>query len=239
MDDAWKDMYRLDPFSRDRVIASVRLLLPHLKDGDVVVDVGCYTCEAKKYLPSHIKYIGIDFDRGDIQVDLDSSDKVAQVLQQLNLPIDAKFLCLETLEHLKKPSSLLENLKNSFYLGVISLPNESTLYHRLRCLFGTVDAECFSETGKHLHLPNLYQARRLLCQYWEIVQERYLAPTSSHRSRASFGTKAILSLTPRALLRFLANHVPSLFSRNFIFLVQSNKQQTSTGLGHPLSTLTN
>ena len=60
MDNCWKDMYKKDKYARDRVMKSVRMILPYLKDGDTVLDVGCFTQEAKKYLPWSVDYIGID-----------------------------------------------------------------------------------------------------------------------------------------------------------------------------------
>ena len=57
-------MYKTDKYARDRVMKSARLLLPYLSQDDknpsTILDVGCFTWEARKYFPKAVKYIGID-----------------------------------------------------------------------------------------------------------------------------------------------------------------------------------
>ena len=141
MDKHWEGMYQKDKYARDRVIKSVRMLLPHLKKGDTVVDVGCFTQEAKKYLPSNVSYIGIDrvaYHKDNKIVDLQTTD--------LTLPEGQHIVCLETLEHLLQPKKCLQVIAASLPEDghfLVSLPNEATAFHRIRCLFGTVDADAF------------------------------------------------------------------------------------------------
>ena len=220
MDSPWDNMYEKDPWSRERVIRSVRLLLPHLKDGDTVLDVGCFTQEARKYLPSTIKYIGVDskaFKPDTIVCDLNYDFPPMKVTHAL---------CMETLEHLSNPSktlrSLLQSIDDHGFL-VLSLPNEATIFHRLRGVFlGIVDSECFAEEGKHLHLPSLSQ-----CQQWfhrlglyVESQKFYISPLACNSRQAWVGQ--ILSLIPIPIHYFLARTWPSLFARGFIFLLRRN-----------------
>ena len=213
---SWGGMYKKDKYARDRVMKSARMLLPFLKDNDLVLDVGCFTQEAHKYYPSWIKYLGIDqqkYHRDTQVVDLGHGFE----------PIACSHaLCLETLEHLIDPQDCLESIYKSLPengLLVCSVPNEATLFHRLRCLFGTVDADAFSGSGKHLHLPSLSQSRRFVGKFFHIVEEKYyIAPTGCNSRQQWIGE--ILRIFPDSFHQFLADRCPSLFARGFIFLLK-------------------
>lgn len=194
---------------------SARLLLPFVKDTDTILDVGCFTQEARKYFPRSVKYIGID------EKAYHRDTKVMNLHHGFE-PIPCQHvLCLETLEHLLDPSDSLSSIQESLsphgYL-VVSLPNESTLFHRLRCLFGIVDYGCFQGEGKHLHLPSLSQARKFLRMAGFVIEktEYYISPTGCNSGSQLVGK--ILSLIPDRIHYFLAYRVPSLFARGFIFL---------------------
>ena len=217
-DGPWKDMYRRDRYARDRVMKSARLLLPWIKDIDTILDVGCFTWEARKYFPRSVNYIGID------QKAYHKKTKVVDLNHGFE-PIPCQHaLCLETLEHLLDPQDTLESIHNSLsdvgYL-VVSLPNENTLFHRIRALSGISDAECFSSTGKHLHLPSLKQSRFFLAEKFEIQKEvYYIAPTACGSRNEWVGK--ILSLIPDKIHQLLADTFPGLFARGFIFLLKKN-----------------
>lgn len=224
VDDCWRGMYHRDVYARARVMKATRSLLPYIKKGQTVLDIGCFTQEARKYLPSDVGYKGIDgksYHKDSIVMDLDELGE---------LPSWDHVVCLETLEHLVNPSLLLTKLAQASlahsYL-VFSLPNEATLFHRLRCLLGTVDAECFSGSGKHLHLPSLRQSRDLLQTHFVIEKEMYYISPSGCGSRNPWVGR-ILSAIPDSLHQWLADLCPSLFARGFIFLckpVDSPKPQ--------------
>lgn len=211
-------MYAKDKYARDRVMLSARLLLHYLKDNDLVLDVGCFTQEAKKYYPTWIKYLGIDqakYHRDTQVVDLNHGFEP--------IPCQAA-LCLETLEHLLDPEDTLESIYQSLpeagYL-VVSLPNENTLFHRIRALFGKADAECFSGKGKHLHLPSLSQSRAFLTGKFHVENELYyISPSACGSQQAWFGK--LLSLVPDRVHQLLADWRPSLFARGFIFLLKKH-----------------
>ncbi len=195
---------------------SARLLLPYMRDSETIVDVGCYTWEARKYFPRSISYIGLDvkaYHPKTTVVDLNHGFSP--------VPCDHA-LCLETLEHLIDPADCLESLSKSLNDSgalVVSLPNEITLFHRLRCLFGTVDAGCFASEGKHLHLPSLNQSRKFLSTWFDIVLEQYYIAPSACGSKQEFLGR-ILCLIPDAVHQFLADRWPGLFARGFIFLLK-------------------
>lgn len=209
-------MYRKDLYARDRVMKSARMLLPFTKDTDTILDVGCFTWEARKYFPRSVKWIGIDqkkFHKNTQVMDLNHGFE----------PIPCQHaLCLETLEHLLDPMDTLKSIFESIASGgllVVSLPNEATIYHRLRCLFGCVDAECFSGEGKHLHLPDLQSSRKFLRQFFQISEEKYyISPSACGSKHRWLGN--LLSLIPDKLHQAIANAFPALFARGFIFLLQ-------------------
>lgn len=211
-----QSMYVVDKYARDRVMKSARLLLPYLKDNDLILDIGCFSQEARKYFPPWVSYLGID------QVAYHPQTRVVE-LNHGFVPIPCqKALCLETLEHLVTPEKTLESIYNSLTndsLLVVSVPNEATLFHRLRCLCGTVDAECFSSQGKHLHLPNLKASRTLVSKYFEIVKEEYYISPSAQGSRHSW-VGSVIGIVPVGVHQFLADAIPSLFARGFIFLLR-------------------
>lgn len=212
----WAGMYTRDKYARDRVMKSARLLLPYLKDGDTVLDVGCFTQEAKKYFSRSITYVGLD---------VKAYHPRSQVVD-LNhgfVPVPCSHaLCLETLEHLIDPEDTLESIYASLPdhgVLVVSVPNEATLFHRIRCLCGTVDAGSWASEGKHLHLPNLAQSRKFVSKHFDIVSELYYISPSACNSGSEWVGR-ILTLLPDSIHYYLANTLPSLFARGFIFLLK-------------------
>lgn len=209
--DHWAGCYD-DPYAVARIKQSVKLL--DAQPGHVVLDVGCYTQEAKKYLDKRINYFGIDsksYVPETFVMDIDGGFKAGPT---------PRILCLEVLEHLKDPQGTLKSIRECLTddgIAVISLPNEATLFHRVRALLGTVDAECFSNKGKHLHLPSLRQCRAFLRGEFEIVEEDYYLNLSGAGSRQP-QISTLLRLVPKRILLVLARLMPSLFARGFIFV---------------------
>lgn len=212
----WDRMYKRDKYARDRVMISARLLLPYLKDNDLILDVGCFTQEASKYYPSWIKYLGLD------QAKYHRNTQVVELNHGFQPVACQHALCLETLEHLVDPLDCLESIYKSLSdegMLVCSVPNEATLFHRLRCLCGTVDAGAFVSEGKHLHLPSLSQSRRFFEKFFQIVEEKYyISPSACGSKQELIGR--ILQIFPDAVHHFLARLCPSLFARGFIFLLK-------------------
>jgi SAM-dependent methyltransferase len=205
VEDYWPTLHS-DPFARERLKRSCELL--NCAYHHSVLDVGCHKEEAREFLPKGVDYTGIDALKGD------EFDGGVNLLYKFN-----RILCLEVLEHLKYPQKTLASIAGLLKddgICVISLPNEASLFHRVRCLFGLVDAECFSENGKHLHLPSLKQARSLVERYFRVVRLEYYI-SDGCCSRSNFARK-LLKVVPKLLLKLLSQLVPSLFSRGFIFV---------------------
>ena len=206
--DFWPTLHS-DPYALARLRKSCELL--DAKPGMSVLDVGCHQGEARQFLKD-VEYQGLDALTGhDIDGELDPGYGLGQW---------DRILCLEVLEHLNYPRKTLASI--AFHLkkdgvAVISLPNEATLFHRLRSLLGVVDAECFSESGKHLHLPSLKQCVSFLESNLQIVSKHYyIAPTAAGSRQAWLG--AILRIIPDSIHQLLADFFPSMFARGFIFV---------------------
>ena len=209
--DLWENM-ESDPDAIARIKKAVALL--DAKEGMTVLDIGCHKQEAFQYLPDGIKYYGVNdtvLVPNTIRLDIDGG---------FTMPLQFdRILCLEVLEHLECPQGTLQSiskcLKDDGVL-VVSLPNEATLFHRLRCLFGTIDQQCFNFPGKHLHLPSLKQSRWFLSDLFKIEKEDFYITKEARGSHSKI-VAGLLKLVPSHLLQLVALVCPSLFARGFIF----------------------
>ena len=205
MADYWPNLYD-DPYAVKRIEKSVKLA--KIEPGMSVLDVGCHKGELLTFIPFQVRYFGLDQLKGD---NIDGGFKLEKQFDRI--------FCLEVLEHLQLPIKTLNSIASHLKpdgLAVISLPNEATIFHRFRSLFGTVDAECFSSCGKHLHLPSLNQTRNFIQKHFEIQNESYyISPGASHSKQAWLGKW--LKILPDSIWQLLADVWPSLFSRGFIF----------------------
>jgi len=201
-----------DPDAQARIKKSCELL--DVKEGMTVLDVGCHKQEARNYLPENIRYCGIDVDKNHVKTVVADIDGGFSIKEKVD-----RILCLEVLEHLEIPGGTLQSIASNLKddgIAVISLPNEATLFHRLRCLFGIVDQECFQYGGKHLHLPSLGQSRAFLKQYFVIEDQSFYISQKAIGSKQKM-LRVMLKFFPKALLYLLAKVLPSLFARGFIF----------------------
>ena len=215
MADHWQGMYE-DKYAINRIKKSVSLL--DLKSNMTILDVGCYKMEPRKYIPCDVKYAGIDVSDFTPEVTVKDIDGGFSWFEKVD-----RVLCLEVLEHMKFPQGTLKSIKKVLKddgIAIISLPNEATLFHRVRCLTGTVDQECFQECGKHLHLPSLAQCRSFLRDYLTIEHEAYYS-SDGNNSRQSW-MQSLLRLIPDWLKQALADRLPSLFARGFIFVCKKS-----------------
>ena len=210
-EDLWENM-ESDPDAIARIKKAVALL--DAKEGMTVLDVGCHKQEAFQYLPDGTKYYGVNdtvLVPNTIRLNIDGGF-------EFPLKVD-RILCLEVLEHLECPYGTLQSLSNVLKddgVLVVSLPNEATLFHRLRCLFGTVDQECFNFPGKHLHLPSFKQCRKFLSEQFEISRVHVYIASKPRGTRQKY-LSSLLSRIPSRILVLLATLSFSLFARGFIF----------------------
>lgn len=210
-----------DNFSRKRFESILAIIGKRLKDNMKVLDIGCYTADILEYLPFSLKYHGIDNDKKALEIakkrgaiihfcDVDTK-KISIKKYKFDL-----IIATEILEHLKDPESMLRQmqvlLKHNGFI-VVSLPNECTIYHRIKIIFGKgIDGTGFAP-HYHMHFPTLKQNKELLLKYFEIVDLKYWV----HADIGGILGK-ITKKIPYIFLMFLAKILPTLFARGAIYL---------------------
>jgi SAM-dependent methyltransferase len=216
------EVYNADKYVDLRYSECIHLLSPRIRDGVKILDIGGYTAKLLGLLPPSVEYYDVDFDEGALQTAMKKGAKVLKVdLEEEEIPLTSKFdiiVVTELLEHLKDPEKLVLQIKKLLKDGgvvLISLPNECTLYHRLKVFFGKgVDGTGFAP-HYHLHFPTINQNNEFVRRHFKIIEKRYFVHTD-------VGGKAgkVLSKIPIGFWMMLANARPSLFARGVIFLCE-------------------
>lgn len=220
------DCYKNDKFVRMRFEIVKNLLSPYLKNGINVLDIGCYDGSMLEVLKKDLRsinYTGLDADGTALEIALLRGAKTMKVnFENDDLPFkETSFDIIvmgEVLEHLRNPARLIKQAQGLLKDGgviVISLPNECTIYHRLKMLLGKgLDGTGF-EPGYHLHFPTLGQGRDFIGNYFKIVEQRYWY----HLVVGGIFEK-VLNFIPPGILKFIVKIMPSLFARGAIYLCQ-------------------
>lgn len=221
------DYYNSDRFVKQRFEISKKLLDPYINERAKILDIGCYDgamLEVLKHGLRKIDYTGVDTDALALDIALKRGAKISRVnFETADLPFeDCSFdiiIMTEILEHLRNPLKLLEKAKNLLVpdgVILISLPNECTLYHRIKMLFGKgLDGMGF-EPGYHLHFPTLRQNKELVSKYFKIIKEEYWY----HLGVGGWLENA-LKIIPEQIVRFIVKLHPPLFARGVIYLSQN------------------
>lgn len=203
-----------------------KMVLKKMSKGRItLLDVGCYTSELYDFLPHEkVEYHGVDFDDKALLI----SKKRGVITHKAELDLDGlsritnKFdviVASEVLEHLKYPSSLLQEMRRLLKPDgrvLIALPNENTIINRILFFFGRgVDTEAFSQQVKHLHFPTIQQSRDFVSQFFKIEQVDYW----------SSGGGRFQKILPSSQLfyKILCRISPTLFARGVIFWARHKK----------------
>jgi 2-polyprenyl-3-methyl-5-hydroxy-6-metoxy-1,4-benzoquinol methylase len=220
------DMYQEDKYADLRLKTYAKLLLPYLKNGIKILDIGCYTARLLDFLPKdkQIEYWGVDFDEQALVIAKQKGAKVKFVKFDTEpILLENKFDIIvagEVLEHLINPAKILEQMQQLIKpdgVVLISLPNECTIYHRIMCLFGKgVDSLAF-KLYKHLHLPTIKQNEQFVSQYFKIIKKDYFINPGGKGTRIEWFGK-ITKIIPDALWKTLAYISPGLFARGIILI---------------------
>jgi 2-polyprenyl-3-methyl-5-hydroxy-6-metoxy-1,4-benzoquinol methylase len=213
------DMYKTDRYVRLRFKIYAELLFPFVRSDVKILDIGCYMADLLRILPHNIDYYGIDFDKEALKIAKSRGANVIRADIEHRLPLRSKFdiiVATEILEHLKDPEKMvlqIKNLSDENGVFLISLPNECTLYHRLKMLFGKgIDGTGFAPYY-HLHFPTIKQNEEFVSKHFEIIKKRYWIHTG-----VGGKIEKLLSEIPLAFWMLLANFRPQLFARGVIFL---------------------
>ena len=212
-EDPWAGMYE-NPWAVKRIQLAVEMA--RLTPGGYVLELGCYRHEVKRWLPPGVAYTGVDqqaYVPDTVVMDFDRDPLVL-------LKVPKAIFCLETLEHLKQPELLLRRLVAYAQADriplILSLPNEATLFHRLRALTGILDPMAF-QPGKHLHLPNVTQTVRWLESQGLVIEAMrpYIDLSAAKSTHPWVGR--LMQLIPELVWMGLARWSPNLFARGMVY----------------------
>jgi methionine biosynthesis protein MetW len=193
-----------DIYTRKRIEYVASLIKP----GSTVLDLGCYTGDLLTQVDCD--YTGIDSDPEALAIARGrGAETICLDIDSQELPFRyQKFdvvIITEVLEHLKNPQRLLEKVSGMTDRVIISIPNECTIMHRMRVLFGGgINGICFSP-HYHLHFPSITQSDRLVRKYFNIIEKHYWV----HLGRLPI---------PYWFGKALANLMPGLFARGVIYV---------------------
>jgi 2-polyprenyl-3-methyl-5-hydroxy-6-metoxy-1,4-benzoquinol methylase len=212
-----------DKYAKARFMKIAALIAPYIKqNGDTrLLDIGCYTGDLLTVVPKGVRYFGVDSDsqalkiaegRGAETLNLDiEKDDIPPKVGQFDIIVAS-----ELLEHLKDPARLLLRIQKLIKpSGVIllSLPNECTIYHRLKMLFGKgIDGTAFAP-HYHLHFPTIRQSNQFISGYFDIAKKIYWVHLGGGLS------EKVLSKISLKFWECLIRLFPSLFARGIIYLL--------------------
>lgn len=214
------DYYEKDNWAKRRFLLSYSLIAPFIKEGIDILDIGCYQADFLKLIKVPVDYCGVDFDKKALKIARKRGAKTALIdVEKDKIPFKKKFdivILAELLEHLKDPELVLAQASKFLKpdgVALISLPNECTLYHRLRVLLGQgIDSSGF-DPYYHLHFPTLSQNEEFVGRYFKIIEKKY----NVHFGVGGFMGK-FFSLIPITFWESLAKLLPTLFARGEIYL---------------------
>lgn len=218
------DCYSNDKFVRMRLDVVKNLLSTYIKEGVKILDIGCYDGSmlvVLKKLGKKIDYTGVDADSFALNIASSRGAKVMKInFENAELTFENNYfdiiIMAEVLEHLRDPAKLIEKAKEILRPNgviLISLPNECTVYHRLKVLLGRgIDGTGFSP-GYHLHFPTLNQNNKFVSDYFKIIKVGYWY----HLGIGGFLEK-IINLIPGFFLKSIVKLWPSFFARGVIYL---------------------
>ena len=212
-----------DKYSKLRFEIMTDLLRPFISRGTNIkmLDVGCYTADLLKILPGKVDYYGVDSDEEALKVAQMRGAKVFKLdIERQGLSaVSQKFdiiIATEILEHLKDPQDIVRQIKeilNDDGVVLISLPNECTIYHRLKVLIGKgIDGTGFAP-HYHLHFPTIAQNNHFIETNFRVIGRKYWIHTDAGGTLGRF-----LRKIPDRFWLGLANLSPSLFARGVIYL---------------------
>jgi 2-polyprenyl-3-methyl-5-hydroxy-6-metoxy-1,4-benzoquinol methylase len=219
------DMFHCDKYVRKRFGVYKDFLSPYLSKGVRILDVGGYTGDLLLILPQRVNYTVVDFDKEALKIARGRGARVVCLdIETESLPMREKFdivVATEIFEHLKDPEKLLIQIKKSLKKNGIllaSLPNECTLYHRIKVLLGLgIDGTAFAPYY-HLHFPTLSQSETFLSRYFKILKKKYWF----HKDPGG-RLGRLFSLFPDFVIASLTNFSPNLFARGVIYLGKNEK----------------
>jgi len=173
-----------------------------------LLDCGCGEGYLLRFF-NEIGYKCYGFDLSEKAVKTTSGEGLTVIKGDLEekIPFNKKFdiiICSDILEHIYNIESPIANMKSALKedgILVISIPNDFTIFHRIKILFGIIYYEIYSS---HLHYFTQKQFRKILKENGlKIVKEKNISVN-------------IPILNP--ILDVMANVLPKLFAQSYIFV---------------------
>lgn len=209
-----------DKYSAIRFNMAVALIKPYIKQTVKLLDIGCYSGDLLSALHQDISYYGIDTDEEALKIAHERGARVFKIdIENQILPFnDQEFdivIAAEILEHLRDPEKIMLQIKKIIKregIILISLPNECTIYHRIKVLFGQgIDGMGFAP-HYHLHFPTIKQSNEFVKKHFKIIKEQYWVHLGEGK------IEKILSKISYKFWISLSNLYPTLFARGVIYL---------------------
>lgn len=180
-----------------------------------ILDIGCWMGKLGENLNTKEKVLidGIDINRAALKIAKRRGYRYIYK-RDLNRPLNLSqkydfIICADLLEHLQNPNKLLTNIKYLMKpetILIVSLPNIAFFLYRLKLLFGIWDYEKWGVMDEtHLHFYTLKTMKTLLKSNGYKILE--FSPYNEVNMKYY-------------LLKILGKIYPSLFSLQFVFLVQ-------------------
>ena len=222
-----------DYYARRRHHQTAEIIAKFNFDEYNILDIGGYNGDTlialKKYTNKRINYSIVDFDKSGMEIA--KKRNIKTYFTNLDDEVFDKYIdkdikynvivSTECLEHVKNPSMHLEKFKSRLTdngYGVVSLPNENTLYHRILSVLGVgVDTYAF-KLFKHLHMPTIAQSEKFLSEFAKVNKKKYWISAQFKFTKMKF--LFFLNIVPDGFWQFLANIMPGLFARGTIFVLK-------------------
>lgn len=162
----------------------------------VVLDVGCGLACLEEILVE-CEYVGLDIKRHGlaprsfVECDLNGERKLPFPSETFDIVV-----CTEVLEHLFYPDEIAKEIKRVLKplgSGIIGLPNEFAIYHRLFILFGR---NVMAESGHHW-MFDCGRAREFVRKNFRILKEERIPPVQLRF------TKPLAEICPRLFARWI------------------------------------
>lgn len=192
-----------------------------------LLEIGAGSRTLKKFLPEQFEYYSLDFDSEDKNAFFKVKHDYTFDLDKGKMPIESNsydvVVCLETLEHVMYPNSVLKEIKRIVKpngLLFLSMPNEYNFLQRIYFLLGRKGKmdEPFEIIEKHLHIhkPRKKDILDIFSKHFKILEVDYM-----WQSRSSMNSS--LARTIDSFFRKLAKIYPSLFARMVIVKAENYK----------------
>ena len=208
----------------------MNLLLPFLKKGKKLLDIGCHTARLFDSLPRFIDYYGVDIDSSALEEAKKKGANVRKVNVEKESKLEEVFkfkfdiiVANHILEHIRAPEKFIVQAKSLLVskegVILITVPNSNNIYKRLLFVIGKgIEPDVWWKPRGHIYHPTYKQMKRFLERYFEILD-------TAHYLRPPKIFLRIMAATAIKLAKHLAEMLPSIFASSFCFLCRLRRNK--------------